>query len=554
LDRVPTQRGQWSLALLHIHVVNAEQNEEFAHAAGAFEFGRGSPRDVKRFVVRDERVSRDHLRIEEIPGERLRATNLSRSQSIALVDGSTIEVGASREFVLPVRLPIGGTMVEVSAGSDVVLAPAAEKTVSDTAFDKNLFLTVTEPVRKAAAARPIIRPVMKALGESPAPEQLTAWLEAIIGLQRAPGGSKEFYQDTARAVVDLVDLELGMVILSRNNKWEIVGYYAANDKVNSRYSRTLLNHVVKERRTFYQDADSMKVESQSLMNVEAVVVSPIFGLSDEVVGVLYGSRTWGGMGRGNIRPLEAQVVQLLAAGVSENLARTAATKTRAQFEQFFSTALVRELERDPSLLEGRNQEVTILVSDLRGFTSMSERLAPETTCRVVRDVMEKLSDQIMAQGGVIVDYAGDGILAMWNAPVIQDDHVLRGAKAALAMQAEMPGLNAKWRETTGGDLAIGIGINTGMAQVGNTGSSRKLKYGPHGMTVNMTSRLQDATKKVGSPILVSESVRAKLPPIFTTRRVGAMQLAGITEPVQLFELLNDTATILPSELAAARAT
>jgi adenylate cyclase len=344
--------------------------------------------------------------------------------------------------------------------------------------------------------------------------------------------------------VELVDLELGMVILRRNNKWEIAGYHAISDTVNSRYSRTLLNHVVEERRTFYQDADSRKIEANSLANVEAVVVSPIYGLNDEVTGVLYGSRTWGGLGRGKIRPLEAQVVQLLAANVGDNIARTLATKTRVQFEQFFSPELVRELERDPKLLEGRNQEVTILCSDLRGFTAMSERLGPETTCRVIRDIMEKLTDQIVKHGGVIIDYAGDGILAMWNAPVPQEDHVTRACRAGLAMLEELPAINAKWQETVGGPLAIGVGINTGMAQVGNTGSSRKLKYGPHGMTVNLASRVQDATKKVGTSFLISHSVRQKLPELFTVRKVGSVELKGISEPVPLYELMNDTATMV----------
>src|SRR5208283_1285237 len=100
----------------------------------------------------------------------------------------------------------------------------------------------------------------------------------------------------------------------------------------------------------------------SLQDISAVVVSPIFGLHDEVAGLLYGMRRLEiGASQGGIRPLEAQVVQLLAAAVGANLARSAALRTRVQFEQFFSPELVRELERTPDLLEGRNQEVTVLV-------------------------------------------------------------------------------------------------------------------------------------------------------------------------------------------------
>jgi len=267
-----------------------------------------------------------------------------------------------------------------------------------------------------------------------------------------------------------------------------------------------------------------------------VVVSPIFGLENEVAGVLYGSRSWGGSARGKIHELEAQVVELLAAAVSENLTRTTATKTRTQFEQFFSPELVRELECNPKLLDGQSQEVTILVSDLRGFTALSERLEAETTCRVLRDLMEALTDRIIAEGGVIVDYAGDGILAMWNAPAPQNDHAQRACRAALAMLKELPRFNERWQATIGGPLVLGVGINTGMARVGNTGSSRKLKYGPHGLTVNLASRVQDATKKVRVPLLVSSSVRERVGDLYATRSVGRLELKGIAGAVELFEL------------------
>ena len=242
------------------------------------------------------------------------------------------------------------------------------------------------------------------------------------------------------------------------------------------------------------------------------MASPIFGLQEDVVGVLYGVRAQQGLpSRGAIEPLEAQLVQLLAAAVGANLARSMAQRTRVQFEQFFSPDLARELERDPKLLEGRTDEVTILFSDLRGFTALSERLGAHKTCRMLRDMMERLSERIVEYGGVIVDYAGDGILAMWNAPAKQPDHAVRACRAGLAMLGELPALNARWGDEAAGSLAMGIGINTGEALVGNTGSKRKFKYGPHGHPVNLASRVQDATKKLGLPLLITASTRDRLP-------------------------------------------
>lgn len=529
--------------MLRVYVRGPDQDQRMEQAATAFEVGRGPQRDLPRVIVTDKYVSRDQLRVEVVGDDRVRVTNLSQSQSVTLPGGAILTAGSGSELALPARIHVGQTQLALEPETSAAPSAGAGQQLGETAFDQKLFLTVTEPARLREGKDR--RPLLKALGDAPTPEKVAYWLESIINLQRAPAGSKEFYEQTARALVDLIDLELGMVLLRRRDRWEIVGHHAANDRVSSRYSRTLLDHVVREQRTFYQDADTWKVEAASLANVDAVVVSPIFGLGSDVAGVLYGSRSWGGMGRGKIRALEAQVVQLLAAGVGENLARTEAIRTRASFEQFFSPELVRELEANPALLEGRNQEVTILVSDLRGFTSMSERLGPEVTCRIVRDVMERLTEAISREGGVIVDYAGDGILAMWNAPVPQPDHVARAARAALAMLGELPAINAQWQSAAGGPLAVGIGINTGSAQVGNTGSKKKLKYGPHGLTVNLASRIQDATKKVGAPLLVSGSVHGRLSETFTTRRAATVELKGISEPVDLYELCGVAAEAAP---------
>ena len=235
-------------------------------------------------------------------------------------------------------------------------------------------------------------------------------------------------------------------------------------------------------------------------------------------------------------------MQLLAAAVGANLARSMAQRTRVQFEQFFSPDLVRELERDDKLLEGRTDEVTVLFSDLRGFTALSEKLGAQKTCRMLRNMMERLSERIVEHGGVIVDYAGDGILAMWNAPVKQPDHAARACRAGLAMLAELPALNARWGEVAAGSLALGIGINTGEALVGNTGSLRKFKYGPHGPPVNLASRVQDATKKLGLPLLITAATRDRLPATLLTRRIGRVILPGVREPVVAYELFGEHAS------------
>jgi adenylate cyclase len=524
--------------MLTIRINESGQAQEYRHGEGILELGRGPQREHKRLMIQDQSVSRDQLQIEELVDGGVRIRNVSRNREVRVADAGAIAIGESRELSLPVRLSVGQTQVEILSGGGNL-----QKTdTDDQPLDKDRYVRLpSSPGLSFPSPR---RRTLKSLGEAPRAEEIARWLESIIGLQHAPAGSKEFYQQTAQALVELIDLELGIVLLRRQAKWEIVGHHAQNDRVSSRYSRTLLNQVVNERRTFYQDANTRNI-SESLADVSAVVVSPIFGLENEVAGVLYGSRSWGGFGVGQIRALEAQVVELLAATLSENLTRTAATRTRTQFEQFFSPELVRELERNPKLLDGQSQEVTILVSDLRGFTALSERLEAETTCRVLRDLMERLTERIIAEGGVIVDYAGDGILAMWNAPASQSDHAERACRAALAMLKELPGLNERWQATIGGSLALGVGINTGTARVGNTGSSRKLKYGPHGLTVNLASRVQDATKKVGVSLLVSQSVRDQVGDRYATRSVGRVELKGIAGPVELFEL---------SELSAAGAT
>jgi adenylate cyclase len=510
--------------MLIINVCNKRQNLRVEHAEGPLEFGRGPERAVKRIMLEDIYVSRDQLSVEQIDDGRIQVVNLSQKRDINLHDGSPFHAGSSRALSLPVFLVVGETQIRIDRD-------AAE------GFSKASLQTIAEPPPRGLGVQGAAR--LLELGDSPSPEKLTSWIERVLTLQQSAADTPAFLKQTASALIEMIGLDVGMVILRKNDEWTVAAGHAGHERDTMRYSRTLVNHVAKERRTFFQDLEAFADGALSLQSVDAVVASPIFGIHDEVAGILYGARKRAVRGHIGIRPLEAQIVQLLAAGVTSSLARATAIRTRTQFEQFFSAELVGELERNPNLLEGRSLEVTILVSDLRGFTSLAERLGAHNTCKIICDLMEQLTERIIAEGGVIVDYAGDGILAMWNAPVAQPDHALRACRAARTMQAEMTGLNARWLHLVGDPLHLGIGINTGTAQVGNTGCSRKFKYGPHGHAVNLAARVQDATKKLGVSILITDQVRERIPDSFSCAEVDPVHLAGVTEEVALYELKPD---------------
>jgi len=226
----------------------------------------------------------------------------------------------------------------------------------------------------------------------------------------------------------------------------------------------------------------------------------------------------------------------VAAGLARLEQEQAALAARVLFEQFFTPELARHLARQPDLLQGRDALVTVLFCDIRGFSRFSERLGPAGTVAWVGDVMQALSDCVRAQGGVLVDYIGDALMAMWGAPEEQPDHAELACRAALDMLRALPGLNERWRPTLGGPMALTIGVNTGVARVGNTGSRHKFKYGPLGNTVNVASRVQGATRHFNAPLLITGATREHLDG-FWARRLGRVRLANIAGPVELHELV-----------------
>jgi adenylate cyclase len=150
--------------------------------------------------------------------------------------------------------------------------------------------------------------------------------------------------------------------------------------------------------------------------------------------------------------------------------------------------------------------------------------------------MEVMSDCVIEHGGVLVDYIGDELMAMWGAPQAEPRHAELACAAARDMLLRLPQCGDTWTALVGEPTCVGIGINSGIARVGNTGTTRRFKYGPLGGTVNVASRVQGATKHLKVDLLITGDTRATLSPAMPVRYLGKVRLVNIREAVALYEV------------------
>lgn len=223
---------------------------------------------------------------------------------------------------------------------------------------------------------------------------------------------------------------------------------------------------------------------------------------------------------------------------------------RAAFGRYLSPALVERLSHDPSALElgGETREITLLFSDIRGFTTLSEHLGPHDLTELLNGMLTPLTDILLRQEATIDKYIGDAVMAFWNAPLDIADHPLKACRAALAMQAEMQRLNA----TNGTQLAIGLGLHLGQACVGNLGSAQRFSYSAIGDTVNLAARVEGMTKQYALDTLITDALQVKVPQL-ATLEADRVRVVGRQEPVVLHILLGDEAMAGSAAFQALRA-
>lgn len=213
---------------------------------------------------------------------------------------------------------------------------------------------------------------------------------------------------------------------------------------------------------------------------------------------------------------------------------------RTLFGRYVSPAVLDTLLRDPSKvrLGGEKRHMSVLFSDLRGFTNMSEGMSPEGLVSLMNTYLSAMTDIVFEQKGILDKYIGDAVMAFWNAPLDQSEHPVLAAKTALRMCETLHRLNQENAFGENRVLKVGIGIHTGDMVVGNVGSATRHDYTVIGDNVNLASRVEGLNKEYGTEILVTEATAKELGTGFLLRKVDMVAVKGKKEAVGLYELMS----------------
>jgi adenylate cyclase len=215
-------------------------------------------------------------------------------------------------------------------------------------------------------------------------------------------------------------------------------------------------------------------------------------------------------------------------------------KLRRTFENYVAPGVIRLILDDPGKYlraGGEIKELTIMFSDIRGFTTISEGLTPDELVLLLNEYLGEMTAIMFDHWGTLDKYIGDAIMGFWGSPFPQPDHALRACAAALRMGVRLSDLNEKWAAEGKKTLKTGIGLNTGPVNVGNMGSDKRFAWTVMGDHVNLSSRLEGMTKEYGVRVLISEFTYEQVKDVFVTRELDRIKVKGKTQPVSIYELM-----------------
>lgn len=237
--------------------------------------------------------------------------------------------------------------------------------------------------------------------------------------------------------------------------------------------------------------------------------------------------------------IELSIVISLSAAGAVNYATEGKQKRyiKQAFKQYLSPDFIENLISSPDKLKlgGEKKEISIFFSDLQGFTTISEGLNPEELTNLLNDYLTAMTDIILEEGGTIDKYEGDAIIAFWNAPIDYEDHAQRAVRAALRCQKKLMEMRPEFKDRTGYDLYMRIGLNTGFAVVGNLGSHTRFDYTMLGDSVNLAARLEGINKQYGTYTMISKSTHDAINGLYPCRELSKVAVVGKNEAIIVYE-------------------
>jgi len=252
------------------------------------------------------------------------------------------------------------------------------------------------------------------------------------------------------------------------------------------------------------------------------------------------------------RKLAAQTSLVREVNVMGDAAARMKSSLRA-FGKYVPTGLVRELIQSgrEAVLGGSKKELTMLFCDIAGFTTISEQLEPDVLVEALAEYFAAASDAVAANGGTVDKFIGDAVMAFWGAPADVEDAPIKACRAALQIQERVHEMSARWLQQGKPRFEVRIGLNTGVALVGNIGSRTRMNYTVMGDAVNLASRLEGLNKAYGTNIMLGETTAAKVKDSMLLRPLDWVAVKGKAHAILVHELLGELGTPLPKEKSAA---
>lgn len=220
------------------------------------------------------------------------------------------------------------------------------------------------------------------------------------------------------------------------------------------------------------------------------------------------------------------------------------------FGKYVSPIVIENLIKNPNLINlgGEKRDITIFFSDIRGFTTISEKLSPERLVQLLNEYLTEMTSIIIDNEGLVDKYMGDAIMAFWGAPMNQPNHAYIACESSLKMIKKLKELQQTWEQKNIPSLNIGIGLNTGPAIVGNMGSEKRLDYTAMGDNVNLGSRLEGLNKTYGTHIIISEYTYQEVKDTFICRKLDLVKVKGMEKAIHIFELITKKDEVTDSQL------